>query len=65
MSRSEHDEAMVRALRTIALALYDDAASPGTDESGGRVGCVTEALMGVTAGLFAIASAIRERGEDR
>lgn len=35
-------------------------ASPGTDETGGHVECLTEAVMGITSGLFKIADAIRE-----
>ena len=52
-------------LEGIAEKLYDIATAitparpPGTDAAGGTVDCVTEALMGHTAGLMAIAEAIR------
>lgn len=38
-------------------------AFPGTDETGGRVESLTEAVMGVTAGLCQIASAIESLAE--
>ena len=35
-------------------------ALPGRDESGGYVSCLTEATMGITAGLFKVAEAVRD-----
>lgn len=35
----------------------------GHDESGGTVGSLTEAVMGMTAGLFSIADSIRDLAE--
>ena len=55
--------------RLIARAILASA-SPGKDETGGHVECLTEAVMGITAGLCRVAEAIadlaaavRERGE--
>lgn len=39
------------------------SASPGKDATGGHVESLTEAVMGVTAGLVAIASAIERLAE--
>ncbi len=33
-------------------------AAAGTDAAGGHVSCLTEAVMGITAGLFSIAAAL-------
>lgn len=56
------------AVSKAARAVCDDS-GPGTDAAGGSVNCVTSAIMGITAGLFAvsyslkdIADAIREHG---
>ena len=66
----EHDEEIAAGLRSIAVAVTADAA-PSHDETGGTVASLTEAVMGVTAGLVRIAIAleevalaIREHGED-
>lgn len=53
---------LVHATHRISTAISDEA-SPGTDETGGRVGCVVEAMMGMTAGLCRIAQAIGELAE--
>lgn len=50
------------AIRTIATAITDNAA-PGHDAAGGTVLCLTEAVMGVTAGLFAIAGSLEKIAE--
>ena len=57
-------------LGKLARAITPLSALAGTDAAGGRVESLTEAVMGVTAGLVQIASAItdladavRERGE--
>jgi hypothetical protein len=48
---------IARALRAAGQAITPDAL-PGTDSFGGRVGSLTEAVMGVTAGLHSVSSAI-------
>lgn len=53
---------MAHAMERISLALLPDA-TPSQDASGGTVVSLTEAIMGVTAGLFEIASAIRDTRE--
>ncbi len=55
-------EAIVEGSRRIASAITANAV-PGRDEAGGYVGSLTEAIMGVTAGLVAIAKAIEELAE--
>lgn len=45
-------------LDRIADAISPFTAVPGQDAAGGHVGCLTEAIMGNTAGLVAIAEAI-------
>jgi hypothetical protein len=56
--------------KAIANAITPLGAAPGTDASGGFVSSLTEAVMGVSAGLSSIAEAIndlamavREHGE--
>ena len=56
-------EAIAAPIRNLANAISDMEASPGHDENGGRVGCLTEAVMGVTAGLCRIADAIGDLAE--
>ena len=46
-----------RAITSVGHAISADAA-PGHDETGGTVNSLTEAVMGVTAGLVMIAEAI-------
>ncbi len=48
--------------RRIANAISADAA-PGTDETGGTINSLTEAVMGVTAGLCRVASSISDLAE--
>jgi hypothetical protein len=52
-----HVERGADALRALARAVTADAA-PSLDESGGYVGSLTEAIMGMTAALCRIANAI-------
>lgn len=52
------DKATYR-LAAIAQAITAPV-TPGHDATGGNVGCLTEAIMGVTAGLCRIADAITE-----
>jgi len=57
---------VVDVLSNLAQAAYrvstaiSDEAIPGTDATGGKVGCLVEATMGVTAGLAQIADAISD-----
>jgi hypothetical protein len=51
---------LVRATRAVADSITPSDAAPGHDATGGTVASLTEAVMGVTAGLYAIASAIGE-----
>lgn len=58
----------VLMLNKLAVAVSNDAA-PGTDATGGHINCLTESVMGITAGLVRVADAIhdlaaavRERG---
>jgi hypothetical protein len=64
-------EAMDRIGNRVGRAIAADAA-PGTDACGGRVDSLTEAAMGITAGLVkvsmaieSLADAVREHGEGR
>jgi hypothetical protein len=52
------------AAHAIGTAITPHAA-PGTDETGGTVTSLTEAVMGITAGLCRIAYAIDNAGLDR
>ena len=63
-------EELVEAVMSVASAVTPRGAMPGHDATGGSVGSLTEAVMGITAGLCKVASAIdnladavRERGE--
>lgn len=56
MDSEDVDELAIK-LQRIANAISADAA-PGNDAAGGTVNSLTEAVMGVTAGLFRIAEAI-------
>jgi hypothetical protein len=47
----------------IGEAITVRVAADGTDEAGGNVGCLTEAVMGITAGLVKIANAISDLAE--
>ena len=49
-------------LNGVARAITADGA-PGHDETGGTICSLTEAVMGVTAGLCSIASAINNLAE--
>jgi hypothetical protein len=54
--------AAARSARAVALAITPEAA-PGHDESGGTVLSLTEAVMGITAGLHRIAESIGDLAE--
>lgn len=49
-----------RGAFAIANAITPRGAAAGTDANGGHVESLTEAVMGMTAGLHAIADALRE-----
>lgn len=56
-------------IQWIADAIFDagkritETAVPGNDAAGGVVGCLTEAVMGITAGLCRIAESINNLAE--
>lgn len=54
---------LAAAASNIAYGLCDPNAAPGRDANDGTVGCVTEAIMGITGGLFRIAHAIEDLAE--
>lgn len=49
--------------KILARAICASVAAPGRDATGGHVECLTEAVMGVTAGLVKIAEAISDLAE--
>jgi len=51
-------EQLVQQVRNLATAVTDGG--QGKDATGGHVECLTEAVMGVTAGLCRIADAISD-----
>lgn len=56
-------EELVRAVRKVGNAITDGGASPGPDDTGGQVGCLTEAVMGMTSALVKIADSIHDLAE--
>ena len=52
-----------RNIGALAEAITPSGVLPGRDETGGHVSCLTEAVMGVTAGLHRIAESIGELAE--
>lgn len=62
MYEKEEIDAIISALRNIGLSITPNG-FPGHDAAGGTVASLTEAVMGITAGLYAVAEAIREHGE--
>ena len=50
-------ENVASGLYCVGHAISSDAA-PGTDAAGGHIACLTEAVMGITAGLYRVAEAI-------
>ena len=61
-----HDElahAVAAGLGKLANAITPISAMAGNDAAGGRVESLTEAVMGVTAGLTRIAEAISDLAE--
>mgnify|MGYP003440306591 CR=1 FL=1 len=55
--------ALAKSAASIANAIADQSAWPGEDETGGKVRCLTEAVMGVTAGLCRVAESISDLAE--
>lgn len=53
-------EAIGKGLSKIASAITPDSPCPGIDAAGVSVGSLTEAIIGMTAGLMAIATAIHD-----
>ena len=56
-------EAIAESLTKVAHAITPLDTMRGTDANGGSVGSLTEAIMGVTAGLVRIADAIEYLAE--
>ena len=60
---------VVDVLAAVSVSLHQisnaitPVAIPGTDAGGGHVECLTEAVMGITGGLHAIADAINRKTE--
>lgn len=63
MPRDSERSITAEAVRMVASAITPRGALPGTDSSGGHITSLTEAVMGITAGLFEVASAIRDLAE--
>jgi hypothetical protein len=70
MSNFDHDDRSIEAqVSDLAAATFRVAAAitpnicGGKDASEGHVESLTEAVMGITAGLFEVAGAIRELAE--
>jgi hypothetical protein len=59
---SENEAMLVRAVDDIANAITPSMAA-GKDAAGGTIASLTEAVMGITAGLVRIADAIQEMAE--
>ncbi len=53
----ELSEEITGAIQDVARSIAGTA-GPGHDAAGGTVMCLTEAVMGITAGLFRVADAI-------
>lgn len=58
-----------RAIEKLSGSITVGGAGEGRDAAGGSISCLTESVMGITAGLFAIAEAINNladatRGDD-
>ena len=60
---SEIANAVADGFTKLARAITPLSALAGTDAAGGRVESLTEAIMGVTAGLVQIADAIGDLAE--
>lgn len=55
----DFEEAKLLASRISKVAnAITEPAAPGHDATGGRVGCLTEAVMGMTAALMAISNSL-------
>lgn len=60
---SEISGVVADGFTTLANSITPLSAMAGTDAAGGRVASLTEAIMGVTAGLVKIAEAIGDLAE--
>lgn len=58
----DENSAVYDGLDKVARAITADA-SPGNDAAGGSISSLTEAVMGMTAGLYRIAEAIETLAE--
>lgn len=54
---------LIKAIYSLTTSISDPSTHAGKDATGGYVNCVTEALMGNTAGLVMIAEAINNLAE--
>lgn len=59
----DHAEEIAGGLRSVAHAIMPIDASRGDDANGGYVSSLTESVMGVSAGLSRIASALESIAE--
>lgn len=59
----DDNEALRRAMAQVADAITPQGAVGGSDATGGHVRSLTEAVMGMTAGLVQIAEAIDNLAE--
>lgn len=59
----EFKESLIYGLKHLTDAITPISALPGNDAAGGTVNSLTEAVMGVTAGLVRIADAISDLAE--
>lgn len=51
-------EDLANSVKSVGFSITN--VGPGKDATGGYVGCLTEAVVGMTSGLVDIANAIRE-----
>ena len=59
----EEMEELISAIGAIAEAITPRGVSPGADETGGHIASLTEATMGITAGLCQVADSIERLAE--
>lgn len=61
--KNENENSVANALYELRASIADPLVEGARDAAGGLVSCLTEAVMGNTAGLVAIASAISDLAE--
>lgn len=59
----KNENEVANALYNLRASIADPNVEGGKDAAGGYVNCLTEAVMGNTAGLMAIANAISDLAE--